>query len=179
MKTQSRGHSGHLREKRHRATQTKRNCMLDPNNNATVEMVQEINGLLADHFALYVKTKNFHWHVKGPRFRDLHLLFDEQAMEIQGQIDAIGERARKLGGGTITSVGMIAELTKVKDQNEAELSAEEMITELRDDNAAMVKKLKGMKEVAERAGDNATDGLIDDWTDMAEERVWFLNSLLG
>ncbi|MDJ0979816.1 MAG: DNA starvation/stationary phase protection protein [Erythrobacter sp.] len=153
--------------------------MLDPNNSATIAMVQEINGLLADHFALYVKTKNFHWHVKGPRFRDLHLLFDEHAIEVRDQIDAIGERARKLGGDTITSVGMIAELTKVKDQNSATLSAEDMITELRDDNAAMVDRLKSMKEVAERAGDNATDGLIDDWTDQAEERVWFLNSLLN
>ena len=153
--------------------------MLDPNNNSTVEMVTEINGLLADHFALYVKTKNFHWHVKGPRFRDLHLLFDEQAIEIRDQIDAIGERARKLGGDTITSLGMIAEHTKVKNQDSTTLSAEDMITELRDDNAAMVDRLKSMKEVAERAGDNATDGLIDDWTDMAEERVWFLNSLLG
>ena len=159
--------------------------MLDPNNetnantNATAEMVSEINGLLADHFALYVKTKNFHWHVKGPRFRDLHLLFDEQAIEIRDQIDGIGERARKLGGDTITGLSMITSSTQVKDQSSTTLSAEDMIAELRDDNAAMVKKLKSMKDVAERAGDNATDGLIDDWTDMAEERVWFLNSILG
>lgn len=153
--------------------------MLDPNNNSTAQMVAEINGLLADHFALYVKTKNFHWHVKGPRFRDLHLLFDEQALEIQGQIDVIGERARKLGGDTITSVGMIAQHTQVKDQDSAAITAEDMITELRDDNAAMVSRLKSMKETADAAGDNATDGLLDDWTDAAEERVWFLNSLLG
>ena len=153
--------------------------MLDPNTNSITQMVSEINGLLADHFALYVKTKNFHWHVKGPRFRDLHLLFDEQALAIQGQIDAIGERARKLGGDTITSVGMIAQHTQVKDQNSATLSAEDMIAELRDDNQRMVERLKAMKDLAEAARDNATDGLIDDWTDMAEERVWFLNSLLG
>ncbi len=151
----------------------------NPNNNAVTQMVAEINGLLADHFALYVKTKNFHWHVKGPRFRDLHLLFDEQALAIQGQIDVIGERARKLGGDTITSVGMIAQHTQVKDQDSAAVTAQDMITELRDDNAAMVKRLKQMKETADAAGDNATDGLIDDWTDAAEERVWFLNSLLG
>ena len=153
--------------------------MLDPNNNARTQMVAEINGLLADHFALYVKTKNFHWHVKGPRFRDLHLLFDEQAIEIRDQIDVIGERARKLGGDTITSVGMIAEHSQVKDQDSASLSAEDMIRELRDDNQKMVDKLKAMKETAEAAGDNATDGLIDDWTDMAEERVWFLTSTMG
>ena len=153
--------------------------MLDPNTNATAQMVTEINELLADHFALYVKTKNFHWHVKGPRFRDLHLLFDEQAIEIQGQIDAIGERVRKLGGTTITSMGSIIGATQVKDQDNADLAAEDMIAELRDDNAKMVTRLKAMKDTAERAGDNATDGLLDDWTDMAEERVWFLNSLLG
>ncbi len=153
--------------------------MLDPNNNSTTQMVAEINALLADHFALYVKAKNFHWHVKGPRFRDLHLLFDEQAIEIRDQIDAIGERARKLGGDTITSVGMVAQHTQVKDQDSASLTAEDMIRELRDDNSAMVARLKAMKETADAAGDNATDGLIDDWTDMAEERVWFLNSLMG
>jgi len=153
--------------------------MLDPNNNSTTQMVAEINALLADHFALYVKTKNFHWHVKGPRFRDLHMLFDEQAIEIRDQIDEIGERARKLGGDTITSMGMISQHTQVKDQDSTSLSAEEMLRELRDDNAAMVTRLKAMKETAEAAGDNATDGLLDDWTDMAEERVWFLNSTLG
>jgi starvation-inducible DNA-binding protein len=153
--------------------------MLDPNNNATTQMVAELNGLLADHFALYVKTKNFHWHVKGPRFRDLHLLFDEQAGEIQGEIDNIGERARKIGGDTITSIGMIAQHTQMSDQDNAAISAEDMIKELRDDNAKLVKRLKAMKETADAAGDNATDGMIDDWTDAAEERVWFLNSLLG
>ncbi|MCK0127407.1 DNA starvation/stationary phase protection protein [Erythrobacter sp. F6033] len=153
--------------------------MLDPNNNSKTALIAEINGLLADHFALYVKTKNFHWHVKGPRFRDLHLLFDEQAIEIRDQIDVIGERARKLGGDTITSVGMIAEHTQVKNQDSATLSAEDMVAELRDDNAKMVERLKAMKELAEQAGDNATDGLLDDWTDMAEERVWFLTSTLG
>ena len=153
--------------------------MLDPNNNSTTQMVAEINALLADHFALYVKTKNFHWHVKGPRFRDLHVLFDEQAIEIRDQIDAIGERARKLGGDTITSMGMISQHTQVKDQDSTAISAEDMIRELRDDNKKMVDRLKGMKPLAEDAGDNATDGLIDDWTDMAEERVWFLSSILG
>lgn len=153
--------------------------MLDPNNNAKTQMVAQLNGLLADHFALYVKTKNFHWHVKGPRFRDLHLLFDEQAIEIRDQIDVIGERARKIGGDTITSIGMIAQHTQVKDQDSTELSAEDMVTQLRDDNQRMVDRLKSMKETAEAAGDNATDGLLDDWTDAAEERVWFLNSILG
>ena len=156
--------------------------MIDPATNtptnATVQMIGELNGLLADHFALYVKTKNFHWHVKGPRFRDLHLLFDEHAIEIQGQIDVIGERVRKLGGDTITSVGVIASSTSVADQDSTSLSAEDMVAQLRDDNASMVAKLKAMKDVADRAGDNATDGLLDDWTDMAEQRVWFLSAVL-
>ena len=153
--------------------------MLDPNNSETTQMVSEINALLADHFALYVKTKNFHWHVKGPRFRDLHVLFDEQAIEIRDQIDDIGERARKIGGDTITSLGMITQHTQVKDEDNTDLTAEEMVVKLRDDNQRMVERLKSMKSTAEAAGDNATDGLIDDWTDMAEERVWFLNSVLG
>ena len=157
--------------------------MLDPNTasptNATAQMVSEINALLADHFALYVKTKNFHWHVKGPRFRDLHLLFDEQAAQIQGEIDTIGERARKLGGDTLTSIGAIARHTQITDQDNAALSAEDMIAELRADNQALLARLKAMKATAEVAGDNATDGLLDDWTDAAEQRVWFLSSLLG
>jgi len=153
--------------------------MLDPKNNSTAKMVAEINALLADHFALYIKTKNFHWHVTGPRFRDLHLLFDEQAIEVRDQIDVIGERARKIGGDTLTSVGSIASHTQIKDQDNASLSAEDMITELRDDNMKLVARLKAMKTTAETAGDNATDGLLDDWTDAAEERIWFLKSLLG
>lgn len=153
--------------------------MTDSKDNARSQMIAEINGLLADHFALFVKTKNFHWHVKGPRFRDLHLLFDEHAIEIRDQIDAIGERARKLGGDTLTSVQSIADNTRIKDQPRADLSAEDMIAELADDNRKLVDRLKAMKNTAEQAGDNATDGMIDDWTDMAEQRVWFLSSILA
>lgn len=147
--------------------------------NSKTALIAELNGLLADHFALYTKTKNFHWHVKGPRFRDLHLLFDEQAIEIRDQIDAIGERVRKQGGETLTSIGAIAKHTKIKDEDSTSLSPDDMVTQLRDDNQMMVDRLKAMKELAEQAGDNATDGLLDDWTDMAEERVWFLTSILG
>jgi len=153
--------------------------MADANTNSRAALVAELNGLLADHFALFIKTKNFHWHVKGPRFRSLHELFDEQALEIRDQIDIIAERVRKLDADTLTSVGSVAQATQVKDQDSTTLSADEMIAELRDDNAAMVARLKGMKDLAGQAGDNATDGLIDDWTDMAEQRVWFLKSLLA
>ncbi|MBD59230.1 MAG: DNA starvation/stationary phase protection protein [Citromicrobium sp.] len=153
--------------------------MADTGDNSRTALVQELNGLLADHLALYFKTKNFHWHVKGPRFRDLHLMFDEQAIEIRDQIDAIGERVRKLGDTTLTSIGSVARATQVKDQDSTDLEPEAMVSELHADNVAMVKRLKGMKDLAEKAGDNATDGLIDDWTDMAEERAWFLKSTLG
>ncbi len=152
--------------------------MADKKDNSKKALVGELNGLLADHFALFIKTKNFHWHVAGPRFRDLHLLFDEQAIEIRDQIDIIAERVRKLDADTLTSLGAIAQHTAIKDQNKASLSAEKMLTELRDDNAALVARLKAMKDLADQAGDNATDGLIDDWTDMAEQRVWFLSQTL-
>jgi starvation-inducible DNA-binding protein len=153
--------------------------MADANTNSKAALIGELNGLLADHFALFIKTKNFHWHVKGPRFRDLHLLFDEQALEVRDQIDVIAERVRKLDAETLTSLGSVARATQIKDQDSAQLSAEDMIAELHDDNAALVARLKGMKPLADQAGDNATDGLLDDWTDMAEQRVWFLKSLLG
>ncbi|NVD45731.1 Dps family protein [Qipengyuania atrilutea] len=152
--------------------------MTDQGSNSKAALVGELNGLLADHFALFIKTKNFHWHVAGPRFRDLHLLFDEQAIEIRDQIDVIGERVRKLGEQTLTSVGSVAKHTAITDQDNADLGPDQMVEELRDDNAAIVKRLKGMKPLAEQAGDNATDGLLDEWTDMAEERVWFLSQTL-
>lgn len=147
--------------------------------NSKTALIAELNGLLADHFTLFVKSKNFHWHVKGPRFRDLHLLFDEQALEVRDQIDLIAERVRKLAGETLTSVGAIAQASAIKDQPRADLSAEEMVGELRDDNAALVARLKAIKALASTVGDNATEGLIDGWTDMAEQRVWFLSSTLA
>jgi starvation-inducible DNA-binding protein len=153
--------------------------MADTKTNSKTALVAELNALLADHFALYIKTKNFHWHVKGPRFRSLHELFDEQALEVQGQIDLIAERVRKLDADTLTSVGSVAKATQIKDQDSTSLVAEEMIAELLADNHGMVARLKGLKNLAEQAGDNATDGLLDGWTDMAEQRAWFLRSLLA
>ncbi len=147
--------------------------------NSKTALIDGLNGLLADHVALYFKTKNFHWHVQGPQFRELHLLFDEQATAIFAQVDVIAERVRKQGGQTITSLGAMAKTASITDQDDATLDARAMIAELRDDNARLVESLKALKDVADKAGDNATDGLIDDWTDMAEERVWFLSSHLG
>lgn len=153
--------------------------MATTGDNSKTALIDGLNGLLADHLALYFKTKNFHWHVTGPRFRDLHLAFDEQALAIQGQIDAIGERVRKNGAKTLTSIGSVAAATNIADQDKTDLAAEDMIAELRNDNASLVTRLKQLKEHADKAGDNATDGLIDDWTDQAEERVWFLSSMLN
>ena len=153
--------------------------MANSGDNSKTALIEGLNGLLADHMALYFKTKNFHWHVTGPRFRDLHLLFDEQAIEIRDQIDAIGERVRKNGAPTLTSIASVAKHTQIADQDDTSLEPDAMVRELRDDNQKVVDRLKGLKEHAEKAGDNATDGLLDDWTDMAEERVWFLSSTLG
>ena len=150
----------------------------DLSDEAVAAISAALNSLLADSFALYLKTKNFHWHVAGPRFHDLHLLFDEQATAILGVVDLIAERVRKNDADTLTSIGSIASRTAVKDQNKTALPAEKMVEELRDDNAALVARLKGLKDLAGDAGDNATDGIVDDWTDQAEQRVWFLSQTL-
>lgn len=147
--------------------------------NANAVLIDCLNQLLADSFALYLKTKNFHWHVRGPQFRDLHLLFDEQAAEIFALTDLIAERVRKNGAATLTSIGSIAALSKIKDQDASDLSAEAMVKELVADNTAFIAQLRATKEAAGNAGDNATDGIIDDWTDQAQQRVWFLSSVIG
>ncbi len=146
--------------------------------NSKKALIDGLNGVLADHFALYIKTKNFHWHVSGPSFRSLHLLFDEQAQQIFANIDPIGERVRKNGARTLTSVGAVAAATSLAD-SDGERDAMAMVAELRDDNAALVRALKELKGHAGEAGDNATDSMIDDWTDQAEERVWFLSEILA
>lgn len=143
-------------------------------NNATKAVADALNGILADSYALYLKSKNFHWHVTGPNFRDYHLMFDEQAQEIFATVDLIAERVRKIGHRTLTSISSIAQHQSIADNDDADVSAQDMLIELRDDNRALVAKLKEAKALCEEAGDNATDGLLDDWTDQAEERAWFL-----
>ena len=150
-----------------------------PGDNATKALDDSLNGLLADYFALYLKTKNYHWHVKGPQFHDLHLLFDAQATEIFGLTDLIAERVRKLGGRTLTSIGSIAAKTSIDDSDDTNLDAKGMVKQLFDDNTAYVATLKATKELAGEAGDNATDGIIDDWTDQAEQRAWFLREIIA
>ena len=142
-------------------------------------LIDSLNGLLADTFALYIKTKNFHWHVKGPQFRDLHLLFDDQAGQVQALIDDIAERVRKQGGKTLTSPESIVAKTKIAAQDSTDLDAMAMVKELMEDNLAYVTRLREVKAAAGEAGDNATDGIVDDWTDQAEERAWFLREIIA
>jgi len=148
-------------------------------NNAQAALIDSLNGLLADTFALYIKTKNFHWHVRGRNFHDLHLLFDTHATEIFALTDLIAERVRKQGGTTLTSPSAIAEKTQIKAQDDTSLDAMAMVKELAEDNQTYIAKLREVKAAAEEAGDNATDGLVDDWTDQAEQRVWFLREILA
>lgn len=142
-------------------------------------LAEAMNGLLADSFALYLKTKNFHWHVAGPHFREYHLLLDDHAAQILAITDAVAERVRKNGFRTLTSIGDIARRQSVADNDKSNVAADAMLKELRDDNIAFVAKLRAVKDLAGQAGDNATDGMVDDWTDQAQERAWFLTETLG
>jgi starvation-inducible DNA-binding protein len=137
-------------------------------------IIAALNGVLADSFALYLKTKNFHWHVFGPHFRDYHLLFDDQATQIFATTDAIAERVRKLGGTTLRSIGDITRRQSLKDNDEEAVTAAQMLKELSDDNSALVVSFRTLKEIVDTAGDNATSGLVDTWQDEAENRAWFL-----
>jgi starvation-inducible DNA-binding protein len=147
--------------------------------NVKKALVDSLNVLLADSFALYLKTKNFHWHVRGPQFRDLHLLFDEQAAQIFALTDLIAERVRKNGADTLTSIGAIAGKSEIADQDDSTLGPEAMIKELIKDNQTFLSRLRATKEAAGEAGDNATDGIIDDWTDQCEQRIWFLKQTVA
>lgn len=148
--------------------------MPGPEGNSTHAVAEALNGVLADSFALYLKTKNFHWHVSGPHFHDYHLLFDAQATEILGTTDLIAERVRKIGNNTLRSIGDIARRQSVKDNDAAKVSAKDMLKELRDDNLKLVASFREVKRLADEVGDNATSGIVDDWTDKAEQRAWFL-----
>ena len=145
--------------------------------NSKAALVDSLNGLLADLFTLYIKTKNFHWHISGPHFHDLHLLFDQQGTEIFALTDIVAERVRKNGAPTLTSVGAIAAKSRITGQDNAELDAFAMVRELKADNRALVLAIREAKAAATQAGDNATEGMADDWTDQAERRVWFLDQV--
>ncbi|WP_028967259.1 Dps family protein [Sphingomonas phyllosphaerae] len=142
--------------------------------NDTRTVADALNAALADSYALYLKTKNFHWHVSGPHFRDYHLLLDDQAAQILGVTDAIAERVRKTGGTTLRSIGDISRRQSIKDNDRDFVPADAMLAELRDDNLTLVERFREVKQASEDAGDNATSGIVDEWTDQAEERAWFL-----
>ncbi|WP_260596690.1 Dps family protein [Sphingomonas endolithica] len=146
----------------------------DIKSNAAKSVAEALNGILADSFALYLKTKNFHWHVSGPHFRDYHLMLDDQATQILDTTDAIAERVRKTGNTTLRSIGDIARHQTIKDNDETFVPAAQMLIELREDNLRLVESLREAKDIVDEAKDNATSGILDDWTDLAEERAWFL-----
>jgi starvation-inducible DNA-binding protein len=146
----------------------------DLTTNATRDLSGALNALLADVFALYMKTKNFHWHVSGPHFRDYHLLLDEQATQIFGTTDAIAERVRKIGGTTLRSIGHISRLQRLLDNDADYVTPSDMLAELRDDNKQLVGLLRETHGLCDEYGDVATASLIENWIDEAERRVWFL-----
>jgi starvation-inducible DNA-binding protein len=146
----------------------------DLKSNSALTVADALNAILADSFALYLKTKNFHWHVSGPHFRDYHLMLDDQATQILGTTDAIAERVRKTGNTTLRSIGDIARRQSIHDNDADYVSAADMLAELREDNLALVARLREAKDIVDAAKDTATSGILDDWTDLAEERAWFL-----
>lgn len=133
-----------------------------------------LNALLADFYALYIKTKNFHWHMTGPHFRDYHLLLDEHATQIFAVTDDIAERVRRIGGTTVRSVGHIARLQRIADNDKDYVSPKDMLDELHADNKSLVESLRAAHETASHANDYATTSLIEQWIDEAERRAWFL-----
>lgn len=133
-----------------------------------------LNGLLADVFALYLKTKNFHWHMSGPHFRDFHLLLDEQGAQIFAMTDDLAERVRKIGGITLHSIGEISRLQRIHDNDQEFVEPQEMLRELHRDNLSLVESLRAAHEVTDEAGDYATTSLIENWIDESERRAWFL-----
>jgi len=150
----------------------------DLGGNAVTEISNELRQLLADVFALYLKTRNFHWHISGPHFHDYHLLLDEQAEQVFAMTDVVAERARKIGGETLRSIGDIAKHQRLKDNDQAFLSAIEMLRELRCDNRELTKSLRLAHQLCERHNDVATASLIENWIDEAERRVWFLSQVV-
>lgn len=146
----------------------------DLGSNAVKDVSAALNLLLADAFALYLKTKNFHWHVSGPHFRDYHLMLDEQAEQIFATTDDLAERVRKLGGTTIRSIGHIARLQRIEDNDADYVTPLDMLAELREDNRRMIVAMREAHDVCDEHNDVATASLIENWIDQAERRVWFL-----
>ena len=141
---------------------------------ATRDISAALSALLADVFALYLKTKNFHWHMSGRHFRDYHLLLDEHGDQLFAMTDPIAERARKIGGNTIRSIGQIARQQRIADNDAEYVEAQDMLSELRDDNQQLVASMRQVHNVCDEYGDVATASLLEVWIDESERRVWFL-----
>ncbi len=146
----------------------------DLGENATKDIAAALTTLLADTYALYLKTKNFHWHISGPHFRDYHLMLDEQSEQIIATTDEIAERARKIGGTTLRSIGHIAKLQRIADNDADYVTPLDMLAELRSDNMQLVQYMRETHDVCEEHGDVATTSLLEVWIDQAEKRIWFL-----
>ncbi|MBS0235523.1 MAG: DNA starvation/stationary phase protection protein [Proteobacteria bacterium] len=157
---------------------SRRKAALDTPSHFSDNAIKDISGalsaLLADFFALYIKTKNFHWHMSGPSFRSYHLLLDEHAQQIFAATDDIAERARKLGGTTIRSIGQIASQKRILDNDAEFVSPNDMLAELRDDNLQLTDEMRQLHDLCDEHGDVATASMLENWIDEAERRVWFL-----
>lgn len=150
------------------------NTPTDLNPEDVTKIAHGLTVLLSDLFALFIKTKNFHWHVSGPNFRDYHLLLDEQSEQIFSIIDAVGERARKIGGTTLRSIGHIGRLQRLADNDADYVTPEDMLAELRDDNRQLISLMRETHDVCSEHNDVATTSLLENWIDEAERRHWFL-----
>jgi starvation-inducible DNA-binding protein len=146
----------------------------DLKSNATKDIAGALNALLADIFTLYMKTKNFHWHMSGPHFRDYHLLLDEHSDQIFAMTDVVAERVRKIGGNTLRSIGDIARQQRLADNDAAYVDPEDMLAELRDDNQRVVASMRETHDLCDEHRDIATASLLENFIDEAERRVWFL-----
>jgi starvation-inducible DNA-binding protein len=141
---------------------------------AVTKISAAVNPLIADAFALYLKTKNFHWHVSGPHFRDYHLMLDEQGEAIFGSIDELAERVRKIGGTTLRSIGQVGKLQTISDNDEDYVPPREMLRELMEDNKKTVVNMRKAHEIADKYNDSATTSILENFIDAAERRTWFL-----
>lgn len=146
----------------------------DLGGNARAEIAGALTALLADVFALYLKTKNFHWHLSGPHFRDFHLMLDDQGEQIIAMTDAIGERARKVGGTTLRSISHISRLQRLLDNDADFVTPDDMIAELKSDNEQLVRIMREVHELTSEHRDFASTSLLENWIDEAEGRIWFL-----
>jgi starvation-inducible DNA-binding protein len=150
----------------------------DLSGDAVEEISSNLRLLLADVFVLYLKTKNFHWHMSGRHFRDYHLLLDEHSTQIFAMTDDIAERARKIGGTTIRSISDIARNQRLKDNNKEGVSPQEMLAELSADNQQLTRSLRSTHEICDRHNDVATASLLETWIDETERRTWFLSEII-